>query len=160
MNAAFNEVCRFFNVPCFTVGGCSDSKLPDMQAAIEYMISLIAASSSGGNLIHDLGYLESGLTSSLKMLCYANLGVEMLKRFNLRIASTDPYFNMSDSDASKAVNMVEKSMWHRLVEGGQEEDEAVKALIQEALTEPKAALSRDCEDHIDSIIEKAIPQRG
>lgn len=160
MNAAFNEVCRYFNVPCFTVGGCSDSKLADMQAAIEYMISLIAASISGGNLIHDLGYLESGLTSSLKMLCYANLGVEMLKRFNLRTASNDSYFNMPDSAASEALNMAEKSIWHRLVEEARGEDEAVKKLIQEAITEPKAALAHDYEEQIDHIIEKETQQRG
>ena len=40
----------------------------DQQAAAEAALTLLAESLAGGNIIHDLGYLESGLTFSLVQL--------------------------------------------------------------------------------------------
>ncbi|MCK4899413.1 MAG: trimethylamine methyltransferase family protein, partial [Anaerolineales bacterium] len=48
--------------------GCSDAKVMDEQAALEAMLSVLMAKFSGGNLIHDVGYMESGLTCSFEMI--------------------------------------------------------------------------------------------
>ncbi len=40
----------------------------DEQAALEAMLSVLMAKLSGGNLIHDVGYMESGLTTSFEMI--------------------------------------------------------------------------------------------
>jgi trimethylamine--corrinoid protein Co-methyltransferase len=52
----------------FAFGGCSESKLVDQQAGIEAALTLMANALAGSRLVHDLGYLESGLTGSLAQL--------------------------------------------------------------------------------------------
>jgi trimethylamine--corrinoid protein Co-methyltransferase len=56
----------------FGLGGCSDSKLVDQQAAAEAALTMMAETLGGANLIHDLGYLESGLSGSLAQLVICN----------------------------------------------------------------------------------------
>jgi trimethylamine--corrinoid protein Co-methyltransferase len=64
----FQALARLYNLPAFGWGGVSDSKGVDQQAAAEAALTLLAESLVGGNIIHDLGYLESGLTFSLAQL--------------------------------------------------------------------------------------------
>jgi len=64
----FQALAQFYNLPAFGWGGVSDSKAVDQQAAAEAALTLLAESLVGGNIIHDLGYLESGLTFSLVQL--------------------------------------------------------------------------------------------
>jgi trimethylamine--corrinoid protein Co-methyltransferase len=64
----FQALARFYGLPAFGWGGVSDSKSVDQQAAAEAALTLLAESLVGGNIIHDLGYLESGLTFSLIQL--------------------------------------------------------------------------------------------
>jgi len=52
----------------FALAGCSDSKVVDQQASIEAALTLMTDALCGGNIVHDLGYLESGLTGSLAQL--------------------------------------------------------------------------------------------
>jgi trimethylamine--corrinoid protein Co-methyltransferase len=40
----------------------------DEQAALESLLSVMMAKFSGANLIHDIGYMESGLTFSFEMV--------------------------------------------------------------------------------------------
>ena len=48
--------------------GCSDAKMFDEQAVMEATINITTVALIGGNMIHDVGYIESGLTSSPDML--------------------------------------------------------------------------------------------
>jgi trimethylamine--corrinoid protein Co-methyltransferase len=64
----FQAMARLYNLPAFGWGGVSDSKAVDQQAAAEAALTLLAESLVGGNIIHDLGYLESGLTFSFAQL--------------------------------------------------------------------------------------------
>lgn len=64
----FQALARFYGLPSFGWAGASDSKTVDQQAAAEAALTLLAESLVGGNIIHDLGYLESGLTFSLVQL--------------------------------------------------------------------------------------------
>jgi len=61
-----------YNLPIFGLGGCSESKLVDQQAAAEAALTLMAETLGGAHLIHDLGYLESGLCGSLAQLVICN----------------------------------------------------------------------------------------
>jgi trimethylamine--corrinoid protein Co-methyltransferase len=63
-----SSMAAFYGLPSFGLGGASDSKLPDEQAAAEAALTLMAESLAGVNLVHDLGYLESGKCGSLQML--------------------------------------------------------------------------------------------
>ena len=58
------SLAQSFGLPSFSLAGGSDAKTVDQQAAAEAALTLLADSLMGGNLIHDLGYLESGLTYS------------------------------------------------------------------------------------------------
>lgn len=72
MQVACLQLGRFYNLPTFATGGCSDSKLFDQQAAAEASLSLMTCALAGGNLIHDVGYLESGNCSSHEALVFAD----------------------------------------------------------------------------------------
>lgn len=66
--AAIAELGRWYGLPTWGYAGCSDAKVMDEQAAAEAMMSVMMAQFSGGNLIHDVGYMESGLTCSYEMI--------------------------------------------------------------------------------------------
>jgi len=66
--AAIAELGRWYGIPTWGYAGCSDAKVMDEQAALEAMLSVLMAKFSGGNLIHDVGYMESGLTCSFEMI--------------------------------------------------------------------------------------------
>ena len=70
------ELSRWYGIPVFGTGGASDSKLVDAQAGAEYASSLLAAALAGTNLIHDVGYLNSGLTGSLESIL---LGADLIR---------------------------------------------------------------------------------
>lgn len=66
--AAIAQLGRWYGLPTWGYAGCSDAKVMDEQAALESLLSVIMAKFSGANLIHDVGYLESGLTGSYEMI--------------------------------------------------------------------------------------------
>ena len=55
-------------LPMFALAGCSESKVVDQQAGIEASLTLMTDALCGSHIVHDLGYLESGLTGSLAQL--------------------------------------------------------------------------------------------
>jgi trimethylamine--corrinoid protein Co-methyltransferase len=59
--AMMSQLSRRYGLPIFSTGGCSDAKCVDEQACIEAAMSLLLAALGGGNLIHDVAYLEMGL---------------------------------------------------------------------------------------------------
>jgi trimethylamine--corrinoid protein Co-methyltransferase len=65
---AIAELGRWYGIPTWGYAGCSDAKVLDEQAALEALLSVMMARFSGGNLIHDVGYMESGLTGSYEMI--------------------------------------------------------------------------------------------
>ncbi len=75
------EMSRHYGIPVFGTGGASDSKLVDAQAGAEYAGSLLAAALAGTNLIHDVGYLNSGLTGSLESIVLGAEQIRWVKRF-------------------------------------------------------------------------------
>jgi trimethylamine--corrinoid protein Co-methyltransferase len=62
------DLAHYYGLPMFAFGGCSDSKILDEQAGIEAALTLLTNTLCGSHLVHDLGYLESGLTGSLAQL--------------------------------------------------------------------------------------------
>lgn len=61
-------MAHHYGLPMFSLAGCSDSKCTDQQAGIEAALTLMVAALSGGHIVHDLGYMESGLCYSLVQL--------------------------------------------------------------------------------------------
>jgi trimethylamine--corrinoid protein Co-methyltransferase len=83
------EMSRHYDIPVFGTGGATDSKLIDAQAGAEYTGSLLAAALAGTNLIHDVGYLNSGLTGSLESIVLGADQIRWVKRFVNGFAVSD-----------------------------------------------------------------------
>lgn len=91
LSSALTEMGEFYNMPVFSTGGCSDAKSFDQQAAAESIYSLLLAALSGGNLIHDVGYIDSGLTSSAEQLIFSDEAIALIKHITQG-------FNVSNND--------------------------------------------------------------
>jgi trimethylamine--corrinoid protein Co-methyltransferase len=76
---------EIYGLPIWAFAGASDSKVMDAQAGAEAMFSIITAMQSRCNVIHDVGYLEFGTTSSLEMLVMADELVAMSRFFTAGI---------------------------------------------------------------------------
>jgi trimethylamine---corrinoid protein Co-methyltransferase len=88
--AAIAELGRWYGIPTWGYAGCSDAKVMDEQAALEAMLSVLMAQLSAGNLIHDVGYMESGLTCSYEMIVLTDELVSMTNNLMKAIdTSTD-----------------------------------------------------------------------
>ena len=72
---------EIYGLPIWAFAGASDAKVMDAQAGAEAMFSIISAMLSRANLIHDVGFLEFGTTSSLEMVNMANELVAMSRFF-------------------------------------------------------------------------------
>jgi trimethylamine--corrinoid protein Co-methyltransferase len=75
------SVSQRYGLPTFSLSGCSDSKSVDQQAAAEAALTLMADVLMGGNIVHDLGYLESGLTFSFVQLAICDQMVNWIRAF-------------------------------------------------------------------------------
>lgn len=73
------QLSHFYNLPSFTIAGCTDAQSFDQQASMEAGFNLLMSALAGGNLIHDLGYIGAGLTGSLEYLVLCNEGVGAVK---------------------------------------------------------------------------------
>ena len=73
---------EIYGLPIWAFAGASDSKVVDAQAGSEAMFSIVTAMLSRCNLIHDVGYIEYGNTSSLEMVAIANELIAMVRHFN------------------------------------------------------------------------------
>jgi trimethylamine--corrinoid protein Co-methyltransferase len=85
----FQAMARFYGLPAFGLGGATDAKVVDQQAAAEAALTLLAETLVGGNIIHDLGYLESGLTFSLAQLAICHDMVGWVGAFTRGVEVTD-----------------------------------------------------------------------
>jgi trimethylamine--corrinoid protein Co-methyltransferase len=89
LSAAYTEITKWLGVPEYETAGCSDVKIFDEQAAMEATLNIATAALIGGNMIHDVGYIEQGLTSSMEMMVASNEIIDMVKRILRGIPVTD-----------------------------------------------------------------------
>ncbi len=66
------ELARYYNLPAWSAGGASDSKVVDAQAGIEMTFSILTNFLARATLVHDVGYIEYGSTSSMEALVIAD----------------------------------------------------------------------------------------
>jgi trimethylamine--corrinoid protein Co-methyltransferase len=89
LSAAYTEITKWLEVPMYETAGCSDVKAFDEQAAMEATINIATAALVGGNMIHDVGYIEQGLTSSMEMMVASDEIIDMVKRILRGIPVSD-----------------------------------------------------------------------
>ena len=75
------ELAHYYGLPVFGLAGASDAKVPDQQAAAEAALSMLIEVFYGVNLIHDVGYLESGKCNSFEQLVMCDEIINYIKRF-------------------------------------------------------------------------------
>jgi trimethylamine--corrinoid protein Co-methyltransferase len=99
LSAAYTQITKWLGVPEYETAGCSDAKLFDEQAALEATFNIATAALVGGNMIHDVGYLEQGLTSSMEQMVASNEIIDRVKRI-LR--------GIPVNDDSKALDVIDE----------------------------------------------------
>lgn len=81
LHGALAQIARDFRLPSWGYAGTTDSKCLDAQAGIESAFSILAQGLAGINLIHDVGYMDSGMLCSAEMLVMGNEVAGMAKQF-------------------------------------------------------------------------------
>ena len=93
------QLARFYNLPSLVCGGCSDSKLPDVQAGFERAMTLTTSILTGSDIITGLGGMDSANTMSPELLVIDNEIVDAI----FRIAR-----GFEVNDDTLAVEVIEK----------------------------------------------------
>jgi len=181
LSAALTELGCYYKMPVYSTGGCSDAKTFDQQASAEGAYSLLMAAMSGGNLIHDVGYLDMGLTSSPHQVVFCNEMIEMIKHIVKGIAFDDNELAM---DVINKVGpggnyMAEEHTFTNyrrifypelltrksyvswkdcgMKSLGQRVDEKVKQIMREYTVKP---LDKNREKELDLLVKKLTKERG
>jgi trimethylamine---corrinoid protein Co-methyltransferase len=175
------EMALYYGIPTFGKAGATDSKTLDQQAGIEIGMSVLAEGLVGNNLIHDLGYLEMGLTSSLASIVMCDEVVSHVKRI-LRgvdfsaehmavesIVEAGPDGNFLSSDHTVKhfrqeawfPKLFDRNAYDNWAASGEKtlQDKAV-AMARSILARHEAApLAREVDHEIETILKRASEKR-
>lgn len=80
------DMARFLELPSFSYASLSDSKALDMQLAAEAALTAVLGGLSRATLLHDVGYLETGLCGSEESIVLANELVGFVKSYMKEVA--------------------------------------------------------------------------
>jgi trimethylamine--corrinoid protein Co-methyltransferase len=171
------EMNFYYQLPVFSTGGCTDSKLLDEQAIMESTASLFYAALRGGNMIHDIGYMESGLMGSLELVVICDEIISWLKasmkglQINQETLALDVIHkhalsgdflgashtrkHVRDDWQPKLVDRHNHEQW--MAGGGTSMRERARKKIEEILaTEQQNMLSSDLEKKLGTITRKVV----
>ena len=88
-NHAACDLGRAYGLPTWSYAGVSDSKIFDGQWAVEAAITTLLGGLSRADLLHDVGYLESGMQSSAETIVLGNELVGYVKRLYTGVPTDD-----------------------------------------------------------------------
>lgn len=80
---------RYYNLPVFGLGGSTDAKVLDHQAGMEATVSLMTALLHGANIVHDVGFMDSGLQGSLQLQVMCNDTIGFLRAMTAGVVVDD-----------------------------------------------------------------------
>ncbi len=92
-------LAHWYGLPMFSLAGGSDAKVVDEQSGAEAALTLLVDAVSGGQLTHDCGYLESGLTGSLAQMAICDEIVSWIRAATRPIDVSDEALALGDVDA-------------------------------------------------------------
>jgi trimethylamine--corrinoid protein Co-methyltransferase len=170
------EINHYYNKPAFATGGATDSKLLDEQAIFEASLTLYGGMMSGGNMIHDMGYMESGLMGSLELVVIEDEIVSWItcgngREFNEENLALDVIHEHALSsnfmESEHTLRHVRGGWEPRLVDrqnydgwmasGGTSMRERARQKVEEILAEePRHVLPADVEETIKAIAQRAV----
>jgi trimethylamine--corrinoid protein Co-methyltransferase len=96
---AFTDMAKYYRLPMFTIAGCSDSNIYDQQASLEGAMWIMLSSLNGGNLVHDVGYIDNGLTACYEQIVVSNEVISMVRRI---------FRGMELSEETMALDLIDK----------------------------------------------------
>jgi trimethylamine--corrinoid protein Co-methyltransferase len=99
-NQAQLDVIRWYGLPSWHYAGHSDSKSLDEQWALELGVSTIMGALSRATLLHDVGYLESGLQSALEGLVLGDELVRYARAFLGELRVDDETLALAEIEAA------------------------------------------------------------
>jgi trimethylamine--corrinoid protein Co-methyltransferase len=173
---------HYYDLPVFTTGGACDSKLLDEQAILEGTMSLYRSTLAGGNMIHDMGYMESGRMGSLELVVIQDETVSMIKgettgglnftEETLALDLVHKHALSGDFMATEHTLRHVREGWQpRLIDrhnyeqwqakGGMSMRDRARAEIEEILAEePRYALPPDIAEQVTAIADKAVADQA
>jgi len=80
LNVALAQLAHYYDLPSEICGGCSDSKVPDAQAAYERTLTLLPAILAGPDIVCGMGGLEAAKTMVPELLIIDNEILEGILR--------------------------------------------------------------------------------
>jgi trimethylamine--corrinoid protein Co-methyltransferase len=80
---------KYYDLPVFGLGGSTDAKLLDQQCGMEVSLSLMTALLHGANIVHDVGFMDSGLQGSLQLQVIANDTIGWLRAATAGVVVND-----------------------------------------------------------------------
>ena len=174
LSAAATEVARHLGLPMFSTGGCTDSKCLDEQAALEGATSVVFAALSGANFVHDVGFLESGLTGSLHQLVMCNEAIGMARHVTrgirvdeealavdqiAQVAASDTFLTLKHTASNFRrefwfPQLLDRSRYGEWVEGGKQTmGDRIREQVRHLIDEHRApALDGDATAKLDEIV--------
>ncbi len=179
--AAWAELAHHYGLPVWGYAGCSDSKVFDGQAALEAAMNTLVATLSGQNLVHDVGYIESGITGSFEQLVTSNEVIGMAKRITKGIEITEQTLALDVIDAvgpgghflaqdhtllhfreNWFPKLMDRNNYETWVEKGkktlgQRANERVREILETHAPEP---LPEEVRGKLEAIIERAEKRAG
>lgn len=175
------EMNHYYNLPTFNTGGISNSKVLDEQAIMEASLTLQQAAITGGNMIHDVGYMESGMTNSLELLVICNEAISWIKANMKELEINEETLALElihenalsgtflESDHTLAhikeewsPHLIDRQNFEMWFEGGATTMRSrARAIIDEILKEdPTSILAPETEKKINAISKKILESNG
>ena len=74
------DIYHYLDLPCWETACASDSKIVDEQCALECAFTALSNCLSGGNLVHDVGFMESAASSHLDLVTMADEAIGYARR--------------------------------------------------------------------------------
>jgi trimethylamine--corrinoid protein Co-methyltransferase len=171
------QMARFYSLPSLVCGGCSDSKLPDVQAGFERAMTLTTSILTGADIITGFGGLNSASTMSPELLVIDNEIVDAIFRVARGFEVNDDTLAVEVIDKvgpgghflgqRHTIEYFKKETWIPEISdrrdfiswqqaGSRSLDEVAKEKVREILaTHKPAPLPEDVEKEIGRILKRA-----
>lgn len=98
-NAAAMDLAHFYGLPSFAYAAVSDAKSFDEQWAAEAGITAVLGALSRATLLHDVGYLESGMQSSHETIVLGHELVAYARALLVEVRADDAALALDEIDA-------------------------------------------------------------
>jgi trimethylamine--corrinoid protein Co-methyltransferase len=175
------DMARYYGLPSFSYAGMSDSKLLDEQWSLEAALSMAYGSLSRATLLHDVGYLESGLQSTYESIVLGDELVGYVRQFMREVPVSDYALALDEIKAvgpggnflaTKYTRRHHREFWmpalldHNVhdrwaAEGASTLGERVRARVADLLAaERPFRLSADQDAQLDSLLAEAQADQG